>query len=153
MMALNTWGMPASLGAYDKSLRMEAIGKLIQKKEYDVYLLEELWMRPDHRKIRGLIPSEYSMTTVDQLNNPHQMTACDGSIGPDGCSGLAIVSRHKFTQVDIIWFDFTFIFSFFIFLLIVYIFTSQVEFFPYSDHGDLWWKDGEYFARKVPNHF
>jgi len=121
MMALNTWGMPASLGAYDKSLRMEAIGKLIQKKEYDVYLLEELWMRPDHRKIKGLIPAEYSMTTVEQLNNPHQWTACDGSIGPDGCSGLAIVSRHNFTQV---------------------------EFFPYTDHGDLFWKDGEYFARK-----
>ena len=26
---------------------------------------------------------------------------------------------------------------------------SKIEFFPYSDHGDLWWKDGEYFARKV----
>ena len=25
----------------------------------------------------------------------------------------------------------------------------QIEFFPYTDHGDLWWKDGEYFARKV----
>jgi len=55
------------------------------------------------------------------LNNPHQMTVCDGKIGPDGCSGLAIVSKHKFTEI---------------------------EFFPYTDHGDLWWKDGEYFARK-----
>merc|ERR1711971_1432917 len=34
---------------------------------------------------------------------------------------LAIVSKHEFTQI---------------------------EFFPYTDHGDLFWKDGEYFARK-----
>ena len=25
----------------------------------------------------------------------------------------------------------------------------QIEFFPYTDHGDFFWKDGEYFARKV----
>jgi len=121
LMALNTWGMPAAFGAQDKALRMEAIGKLIQKKEYDVYLLEELWMRPDHAKIKSLVPEGYHMTEVENFNNPHQMTPCDGSVGPDGCSGLAIVSRHKLTQI---------------------------EFFPYTDHGDLIWGDGEYFARK-----
>jgi len=119
IMALNTWGMPATFGAKDKALRMEAIGKLIQKKEFDIYLLEELWMRPDHAKIKSLIPKEYHMTEVMDLNNPHQMTVCDGDIGPDGCSGLAIVSRHNLTQI---------------------------EFFPYTDHGSIW--DGEAFARK-----
>lgn len=121
VMALNTWGMPASLGSEDKAIRMEAIGRLIAKQEYDVYLLEELWMRPDHTVIKSLIPEGYHMTEVADLNNPHQMTPCDGHIGPDGCSGLAIVSRLNLTQV---------------------------EFFPYSDHGDLFWADGEYFARK-----
>lgn len=121
VMALNTWGMPANFGSEDKDLRMEAIGHLIGKQEYDVYLLEELWMRPDHAKIKSLLPEGHRMTEVMDLNNPHQWTVCDGVIGPDGCSGLAIVSRHNFTQV---------------------------EFFPYSDHGDLFWEDGEYFARK-----
>jgi len=119
VMALNTWGMPATFGAKDKALRMEAIGKMIQKKEYDIYLLEELWMRPDHAKIRSLVPAGYRMTEVMDLNNPHQETICDGKIGPDGCSGLAIVSRHNLTQI---------------------------QFFPYTDHGTIW--DGEAWARK-----
>merc|ERR1712080_258702 len=82
---------------------------------------EELWMRPDHALIKSLLPPNYHMTEVMDLNNPHQWTNCDGEIGPDGCSGLAIVSKHKF---------------------------KEIEFFPYTDHGDLFWKDGEYFARK-----
>lgn len=121
VMALNTWGMPASLGAEDKELRMEAIGRLIQEQEYDVYLLEELWMKPDHATIQRMLPEGFHMTEVHELNNPHQWTSCDGVVGPDGCSGLAIVSRHNLTQV---------------------------EFFPYSDHGDAFWGDGEYLARK-----
>ena len=56
MLALNCWGMPAKVGSEDKELRMKAIGKFIQKKEHDVYLLSELWMRPDHETIRALVP-------------------------------------------------------------------------------------------------
>ena len=56
VMSLNTWGMPRTFGSEDKSLRMEAIGNHIKKGEYDVYLLEELWMRPDHNVIKSLIP-------------------------------------------------------------------------------------------------
>ena len=56
VMSLNTWGMPHTFGSQDKELRMEAIGNHINKGEYDVYLLEELWMRPDHNKIKSLIP-------------------------------------------------------------------------------------------------
>ena len=58
-MALNTWGMPATFGSADKEDRMLAIGKHIQKGEYDMYLLEELWMRPDHNVIKSLIPEGY----------------------------------------------------------------------------------------------
>ena len=69
------------------------------------------------------------------------MTSCDGQIGPDGCSGLAIVSKHKFTQVIRGKTNNPYL------LLIAQM--LQIEFFPYTDHGDLFWKDGEYFARKV----
>ena len=75
-MALNTWGMPATFGAQDKTLRMQAIGELIQKQEYDIYLLEELWMRPDHAHIKSLLPSNYHMTEVMDLNNRHQVASC-----------------------------------------------------------------------------
>ena len=75
-MALNTWGMPATFGAQDKTLRMQAIGELIQKQEYDIYLLEELWMRPDHAHIKSLLPPNYHMTEVMDLNNRHQVASC-----------------------------------------------------------------------------
>lgn len=55
VMALNTWGMPHEWSE-DKEVRMVAIGEYIQKRDYDVYLLEELWMRPDHATIQSLVP-------------------------------------------------------------------------------------------------
>ena len=44
VLTLNTWGMPATFGSYDKKLRMEAIGDFINKSEHDIYLLEEVVM-------------------------------------------------------------------------------------------------------------
>jgi len=120
VMSLNTWGMPKTFGSEDKSLRMEAIGQHIQKGDYDVYLLEELWMRPDHNTIKSLIPEGYYMTEVGDL-----ASSCDGTIGPDGCSGLAIVSKYPF---------------------------KEINFHGYSDHGDALWFDGEYLARKGVGH-
>jgi len=120
VMSLNTWGMPHTFGSQDKELRMEAIGNHINKGEYDVYLLEELWMRPDHNKIKSLIPEGYYMTEVGDLSS-----SCDGTIGPEGCSGLAIVSKYPF---------------------------MEIKFHGYSDHGDAWWGDGEYLARKGVGH-
>lgn len=46
---------------------------------------------------------------------------CDGRVLPTFCSGLSVVSRFPLDQVS---------------------FTS------YSVHGDFWWNDGEYWARK-----
>ena len=40
VMSLNTWGMPYSLGSYDKELRMAAIGQYINQSEHDIYLLQ-----------------------------------------------------------------------------------------------------------------
>ena len=56
MLSLNAWGMPKTLGSKDKLIRMDAIGQHIKKGEHDVYLLQELWMRPDHAKIKSCIP-------------------------------------------------------------------------------------------------
>jgi len=94
VLSLNTWGMPATFGSYDKELRMAAIGDFINKTEHDVYLLEELWMRPDHNNIRGRIPAGWFMTTAGEMSNGF----CDGEIAPDGCSGLAIVSKFPFIE-------------------------------------------------------
>ena len=38
--------------------------------------------------------SGYYMTEVGDL-----ASSCDGTIGPDGCSGLAIVSKFPFVEV------------------------------------------------------
>jgi len=120
VMSLNIWGMPRTFGSADKEDRMLAIGKHIQKGEYDMYLLEELWMRPDHNMIKSLIPEGYYMTEVGDL-----ASNCDGVIGPEGCSGLAIISKYP---------------------------LLEIKFHGFSDHGDAWWGDGEYLARKGVGH-
>lgn len=96
VMALNTWGMPATLGAYDKEERMAAIGKMLALQEYDIIMLEELWMRPDHATINKSLPSSYRMTSYDELTE----SGCDGSYTPLGCSGLAIVSRFPMEHIE-----------------------------------------------------
>ena len=37
-------------------IKTQAIGEEIGKAEYDVYLLAELWMRPDHATIAAALP-------------------------------------------------------------------------------------------------
>jgi len=116
VMSLNTWGMPASLGSVYKEDRMIAIGEHISKAEFDVYLLEELWMRGDHATIKAHLPEGYYMTEVGDLSS-----SCDGVVGPEGCSGLAVISKYPFVEV---------------------------KFHGYSYHGDALWLDGEWLARK-----
>ena len=91
VMALNVWGMP---NVEDKQLRIkvlfipilvlilililissQAIGNLIAKSEFDVYLLSELWMRPDHATIEALLPVVVfllNMITIYLHYNVHQ---------------------------------------------------------------------------------
>ena len=95
MLALNVWGMPAAVGSVDKELRMQAIGKFIKKKEYEVYLLTELWMRPDHETIRRLLPEGYHMSAYGDF----ALSSADGRVLPSFCSGLAIVSKFPFIEV------------------------------------------------------
>ena len=53
ILSLNTWGMPERLGSKDKAQRMAGIARLLSKAEYDLYLFEELWMRPDYYEIQA----------------------------------------------------------------------------------------------------
>ena len=94
-MSLNTWGMPHSFGSEDKEVRMVAIGQHINQSDHDIYLLEELWMRPDYETIKRFVPDGWYMTDYSEMTNGK----CDGTIGPDGCSGLAVVSRYPFIEV------------------------------------------------------
>ena len=77
-MSLNTWGMPGSLGSEFKTQRMAAIAEEVSKGDFDVYLLEELWMQPDHETIAASIPNNYSITGFRQLST----SACDGRVLP-----------------------------------------------------------------------
>ena len=96
-MALNVWGMPAKVGSEDKELRTSAVGDLINEAKFDVYLLAELWMRPDHETIRQKLPPGYFMTEVGDF----ALSTCDGRALPTFCSGLAIVSKYPFIEVTV----------------------------------------------------
>ena len=81
VIALNTWGMPATFGSEYKPERMEAIADQVSKGDYDIFLLEELWLQPDHETIAAKIPKDYMMTGFRQLS----LATCDGRATPLGC--------------------------------------------------------------------
>ena len=74
--------MPEKLGSEFKTQRMQAIADEISKATFDVYLLEELWMEPDHTVIadavRNIKIANYSMTEFRQL----APASCDGRVLP-----------------------------------------------------------------------
>lgn len=96
VVALNTWGMPTLLGSEYKTERMKGIGDQVAKGDYDVMLLEELWMEGDHWSIAERLPAEAVMTGFRQL----ALSTCDGRVAPWGCSGLAVISKYNFTEVE-----------------------------------------------------
>ncbi len=118
-MALNTWGMPASLGSQYKTERMRAIRDELARGVHDIYLFEELWMQADHTTVASGVPEGFTMTGFRQL----ALSDCEGRIGPDLCSGLAIASRYP---------------------------LEEVHFESYTEHGDIakMFIDGEWLARK-----
>ena len=77
--------------------------------EYDLVLLQDLWMRPDHETIRAALPmvihnklSRSSGKIVFCINLQNRVMTrvgdlapalCDGRVLPTSCSGLALVSR------------------------------------------------------------
>jgi len=119
ILSMNCWGVPHAYGSQDKEVRMKHIGEMVEKKEHDLYLFQELWMRPDHAVIQQHAnKSGYHMTEVGDLALPNW---CDGRATPMYCSGLAIASKYP---------------------------IIEKEFRVFSVHGDYLWKDGEAYARK-----
>lgn len=99
VMSYNTWGIPHTFGSQDKEERMAGLGSLLSRSDYDLVLLEELWMRPDHETIKSQLGPGLHMTEYDDLNN------CQGTIWPWGCSGLAIISRFPFLEKNFTKFE------------------------------------------------
>jgi len=117
ILSLSVWGSPHK---DDKEERISAIAEYIKShnESYDVVILQELWMRPDHSTIKdSLAGTGYRMTDVGDL----APSTCDGRVLPSFCSGLALLSKLE---------------------------IKEIEYNPYSVHGDFFWSDGEYFARK-----
>jgi len=100
VLAYNVWGMPRQLGGQQKSLRMPKLAKMLregcQRKDYDIVLLSELWMKHDHEIIKQeMTEGGLYMTEWGQFN-------CFAS--PGGSSGLAIVSRMPLSEIDPLFF-------------------------------------------------
>ena len=69
---LNTWGMPKRIfGGLDKELRMAAIGEHIAKSDYDVVLLQEVWMNTDHKIIKEKLGDGWHMTGFQELSGSY----------------------------------------------------------------------------------
>ena len=120
LLSLSVWGSPASFGVRDKEERVTAIGEFIRNHSHslDVVILQELWMRPDHARIASLLQGTGLRMTAV---GDLAASLCDGRAAPTWCSGLALISRFP---------------------------ELEATFQPFSVHGDLWWQDGEYWARK-----
>ena len=65
--SLMVWGSPGSFGVLDKERRIAALGDWIANDtEHDVYLLNDLWMRPDHGTIRDAVMSRNGMVETNK---------------------------------------------------------------------------------------
>ena len=55
-MVFNVWGLPESIGSKDKKTRIKGIAKMMEKVDFDVNLLQELWQRYDYGIIKNSLP-------------------------------------------------------------------------------------------------
>jgi len=116
VISLNAWGMPGGIGGCkDKAERIKAIAKMVSEGQFDILALQELWMEADHTEIAKAVLEGYYITGFRQLSSEF----CDGRVLITTCSGLTIVSRYEF---------------------------KEVEFHMYTYRGTIW--DGEAFAGK-----
>merc|ERR1712088_434476 len=104
VMTFNTWGIPHTFGSKDKEERMEKIGHLLSRGDYDLVLLEELWMRPDHETIKSSLGPELYMTEYDDLNKcqgtfSHMFS--DGEYFSGKGVGRVAISPKEGIEVDV----------------------------------------------------
>ena len=59
-----------NLSSLYKEERMKAIGKEVSKGEYDLYLLQELWIEEDYKMIKANKPEEFYITNFLDFNEP-----------------------------------------------------------------------------------
>ena len=86
-----------------KDERISAIAREVSKANFDVYLLQELWMEQDHDEITKSLPKGYYITGFRQFTAKlgRFLGHCDGIFTPVECSGLAIISKYPFKDVQL----------------------------------------------------
>eukprot|EP00096_Caligus_rogercresseyi_P006232 TRINITY_DN2252_c0_g1_i1.p1 TRINITY_DN2252_c0_g1~~TRINITY_DN2252_c0_g1_i1.p1 ORF type:complete len:352 (-),score=112.44 TRINITY_DN2252_c0_g1_i1:893-1948(-) len=95
VLSLNVWGLPSILGSLDKETRIRKIVDLLYAKpEFDLIFMEELWMPGDHDIIAKGLEGKYIMTEFEDMNPCIRLTA------PWRCSGLAVLSKFPFQEVE-----------------------------------------------------
>ena len=90
---LNTWGIHGRNWAPDYDVRYNAIKRMIQRSDYDIILLQEVWFQEIHRRLQGTFPYWTSFDTF----NPKCSNFFDL---PKDCSGLMILSRYTLKNVE-----------------------------------------------------
>jgi len=104
VLAYNVWGMPGGIGGcLDKQIRIPALARSIKNQavganldDFDVILLTELWMSADHQIIADSLPKGFHITGYRELASAW----CDGNVLITTCSGLAIISRYPFKEIE-----------------------------------------------------
>ncbi len=100
VLSYNVWGLPGVIGGVQyKAERMRALSEMIRSRTpyFDILLLQELWMQPDHELLKAAAKSSgLHMTGFRELSN----SDCDGIVTPTSCSGLAVISAFPFDQTE-----------------------------------------------------
>ncbi|XP_040566143.1 putative neutral sphingomyelinase [Lepeophtheirus salmonis] len=96
ILSLNVWGLPYKFGSLDKEERILKIAEMLRKDpQFDVVFFQELWMPADHATIELELNGDYCMTSFDSMNNN-----CMHLTAPFQCSGLAVLSKYPFHEVE-----------------------------------------------------
>ena len=104
VLAYNVWGMPAGIGGcQDKQIRIPALAQNIRNQavganddDFDLILFAELWMSADHQTLADNLPEGFHITGYRELASAW----CDGNVLITTCSGLAIISRYPFKEIE-----------------------------------------------------
>eukprot|EP00096_Caligus_rogercresseyi_P009448 TRINITY_DN3216_c0_g1_i2.p1 TRINITY_DN3216_c0_g1~~TRINITY_DN3216_c0_g1_i2.p1 ORF type:complete len:363 (-),score=74.56 TRINITY_DN3216_c0_g1_i2:284-1372(-) len=94
---LNTWGLSWPW-SQDRENRFIALRDEIVSGDYDIVLLQEVWLRKDYDVLRPALPY---VTYYQTLNGN-----CFGTFLPLGCSGLTILSKHPMQEAQMYPFQF-----------------------------------------------
>nr|ACO11393.1 neutral sphingomyelinase [Caligus rogercresseyi] len=95
ILSLNVWGLPEELGSQDKKERIQRLtDRLYENPEFDLVFLQELWMPLDHDTISRGLQGIYIMTEFEDLNQ------CPRVMAPWKCSGLAVLSKFPFQEIE-----------------------------------------------------